>query len=165
MPTEGATAIVFDEDRTRVLMVKREDFRVWVLPGGGIERGETREQAAIRETREETGYEIAIDRLVGRYWHPQTPGGGSIRHLFEGRVVGGAAIQNGPETRGVGFFPIDALPPRMLPWVRNFIADALASSPTVIERTLYLPLGVVVAIRIGLVVRDLRNRFARRSKL
>lgn len=34
MPTEGATAIVFNADRTHVLLVKREDFRVWVLPGG-----------------------------------------------------------------------------------------------------------------------------------
>jgi len=164
MPTEGATAIVFAEDRTRVLMLKREDFRVWVLPGGGIEAGETREQAAIRETREETGYEIAIDRLVGRYWHPQTPGGGSVRYLFAGHIVGGTAIQNGPETVGVGFFPIDALPSPMLPWVKDFITDALTNSPTIVERTLYLPLWMVITIRIGYIVRNFRNRYFRRQK-
>jgi 8-oxo-dGTP pyrophosphatase MutT (NUDIX family) len=161
MPTEGATAIVFNADRTRVLMVKREDFRVWVLPGGSIEPGETREQAAIRETREETGYEIAIDRSVGRYWHPQTPRGGSLRYLFEGHVVGGVAIQSGPETVGVEFFPIDALPSRMLPWVKNFIADALANSPTIIERTLNLPLWMAITIRVGYAVRNFRNRYFR----
>jgi 8-oxo-dGTP diphosphatase len=164
MPTEGATAIVFSDDRTRVLMVKREDFRVWVLPGGSIEPGETREQAAVRETREETGYEIKVDRLVGRYLHPQNPRGGSLRYLFEGRVVGGAPISSGPETVGVGFFPIDALPSHMLTWVKVFVADALTNSPTTIERTLYLPLWMVVAIRIGLVVRDLRNRYFRKQK-
>lgn len=88
MPTEGATAIVFNADRTRVLMVKREDFRVWVLPGGGIEPGETREQAAARETCEETGYEIAVDRLVGCYWHPQTPRGGNVIILDFGGEYG-----------------------------------------------------------------------------
>ncbi|MEW5718497.1 MAG: NUDIX domain-containing protein [Chloroflexota bacterium] len=164
MPTEGATAIVFNADHTRVLMVKREDFRVWVLPGGGIEAGETREQAARRETREETGYEIAIDRLVGRYWHPQTPGGGSLRYLFEGHVIGGAAIQDGPETRGVEFFPVNALPSRMLPWVKNFIADALVNSPSVVERTLYLPLWMVVMIRLGYFTRNFRNRYFRKHK-
>jgi len=100
---ESATAIVFNEECTRVLLVKREDFRVWALPGGGIEPDETREQAAIRETHEETGYEIAVDRLMGRYWHPQTPRGGDLRYLFEGHVIGGAAISRGPETVGVGF--------------------------------------------------------------
>ncbi len=164
MPTEGATAIVFNVDRTRVLMVKREDFRVWVLPGGGIEPGETREQAAMRETREETGYEIAVDRLVGRYWHPQTPGGGSVRYLFEGHVIGGAAIQNGPETRGVDFFLIDALPARMLPWVKKFIADALTNSPSIIERTLYLPMWMAVGIRLGYAARNFRKRYFRKQK-
>jgi 8-oxo-dGTP diphosphatase len=159
---ESASAIVFNENRTCVLLVKREDFRVWVLPGGGIEPGETREQAAIRETREETGYEIAIDCLVGRYEHPQTAGGGSIRYLFVGRIVGGAPISSGPETVGVGIFPIDALPSLMLPWVRNFIADALTNSPSVIERTLKLPLWMAIAIRIGLVVRDFRNCYFRK---
>jgi 8-oxo-dGTP diphosphatase len=161
---ESASAIVFNENSTRVLMLKREDFRIWVLPGGGIEAGETREQAAIRETREETGYEIAIDRLVGRYWHPQTPRGGDLRYLFEGHIVGGAAISSGPETLGVEFFPIDALPSRTMPWVKEFIADALTNSPTIIERTLYLPLWMAVAIRVGLVWRDFRNRRFRRQE-
>ena len=161
-PTEGATAIVFSDDRTRVLMLKREDFRVWVLPGGGIEPGETREQAAIRETREETGYEIAIDRSVGRYWHPQTPRGGSFRYLFEGHVVGGTPISSGPETVGVGIFPIDALPSPMLPWVRDFVTDALTNSPTIVERTLYLPLWMAITIQFGYAMRNFRNRYFRK---
>ena len=159
---ESASAIVLNDDRTRVLLAKREDFHVWVLPGGGIKPGETREQAAIRETHEETGYEIAIDRLVGRYRHPQTPRGGDLRHLFEGHVIGGAAISRGPETVGVGFFLVDALPPRTTPWVNEFVADALANSLSVIERTQYLPLWMLVAIRIGLVMRDFRNHYSRR---
>ncbi len=156
---ESASAIVFDETRTRVLLVKREDFRVWALPGGGIEANETHGQAAVREMCEETGYEIAIDRLVGRYSHPQTPRGGDLRYLFEGHIVGGSVIRNGPETADVGFFPIDALPSRTTPWVKEYIADALANSPSVVERTQYLPLWMVIAIRIGLAVRDLRNRY------
>ena len=164
MPAESTSAIVFSEDRTRILLVKREDFRVWALPGGGIEPGETYEQAAIRETHEESGYEIAIDCLVGRYWHPQALRSGDLRHLFEGHVIGGAPIADGPETRGVGFFQIDALPPRTTPWVKTFIADALANPPTLIERTQYLSLWMVVLIRVGLVLRVFRNRFFRKHK-
>lgn len=164
MPTQSAAAIIFNADRTQVLLLKREDFRVWVLPGGGIEKSETPEQAAIRETREETGYEIAVDRLVGKYWHPQTANGGNWRYLFEGHVIGGEAIRQGDETLAVGFFSIDALPPKSLDWIKIFIADALADSPTVIERTLTLPTWQAMLIRIGIVLRDFRNQYILKRK-
>jgi hypothetical protein len=84
--------------------------------------------------------------------------------LFVGHIVGGAPISSGPETVGVGLFPIDALPPRTMPWVKDFVTDALANSPTIIERTQYLPLWMVSVIRIGYVVRNFRNRYFRKHK-
>lgn len=41
----------------RVLLLERSDGGEWCQPGGMVEPGETREQAALRELREETGYE------------------------------------------------------------------------------------------------------------
>ena len=47
-----------------MLLVEHEDpstkVRFWSVPGGGIERGESEEQAAVRETLEETGYQINL---------------------------------------------------------------------------------------------------------
>jgi ADP-ribose pyrophosphatase YjhB (NUDIX family) len=163
MPTESASAIIFGKDRKQVLLVKREDFRIWGLPGGGVERGESREDAAIRETREETGYEIEIDRFVARYWHPQAPRGGDYQYLFEGRVVGGAPISCGPETAGVEFFPIGNLPPWTTPWVKNHLLDALEWSSAV-ERTEYLPVWTFVLLRIGIIMRNIRNRYILKRK-
>lgn len=37
----------------------------WVLPKGKVEKGETREQAALREVREETGVKAQIDKYLG----------------------------------------------------------------------------------------------------
>lgn len=39
----------------------------WVFPGGYMDRGETAEQAAVRETREETGLDVAVTGLAGVY--------------------------------------------------------------------------------------------------
>ena len=164
MPTESASAVVFSPDRAQVLLIKREDFRIWVLPGGGIEPGESPEQAAIRETREETGYEIAIDRLIGRYWIPQAPRGGNTQYLFEGYVIGSAPISQGFETLAVGFFPVDQLPARIMGRMKMRIDDALANSPTVIERVDRVPIWVAIYFRVGIVLRDLRNQYLRKNE-
>ena len=42
----------------KILLTQREDFETWILPSGGVEDGESLAQAAIRETREETGAEL-----------------------------------------------------------------------------------------------------------
>ena len=59
--------IIFSKDRETVLLIKRRDVPVWVLPGGGIDPGETPEIAVIREMKEETGYNIKILRQIAEY--------------------------------------------------------------------------------------------------
>lgn len=54
----GAAAIIIS--RGKLLMVRGKDRNSWSVPSGGIERGETSEQACIREVWEETGYKAKI---------------------------------------------------------------------------------------------------------
>src|SRR3989339_496231 len=68
---DGSFGIIFSDKRNKVLLVKRRDIPIWVLPGGGIEKDETPEQATIREVFEETGYAVEIAKQVGRYKHPK----------------------------------------------------------------------------------------------
>ena len=50
---DRATVMAFNKSLKKILLVKRRYVPVWVLPGGGIEDGETPFQAAVRETKEE----------------------------------------------------------------------------------------------------------------
>jgi ADP-ribose pyrophosphatase YjhB (NUDIX family) len=63
----GVRALVRDENG-RILLIRHSYAPGWLLPGGGVERGETAEAAVIRELREETGV-VAIGRpqLFGLY--------------------------------------------------------------------------------------------------
>ncbi|TDC79132.1 NUDIX domain-containing protein [Actinomadura sp. 7K507] len=63
--------VVVENDKGEILMIRRTDNDNWALPGGAVDLGESVKQAAIRETREETGIDIDIIGLVGIYSDPK----------------------------------------------------------------------------------------------
>jgi 8-oxo-dGTP pyrophosphatase MutT (NUDIX family) len=77
-----------------VLACGRHADNLWALPKGTPEPGETLEQTAMREVREETGVEVAVDGLVGdiKYWFSRPQEGvryyKTVRHYLL-RPIGG----------------------------------------------------------------------------
>jgi ADP-ribose pyrophosphatase YjhB (NUDIX family) len=63
--------VVVVNDAGEILMIRRSDNDNWAVPGGAIDLGESVAQAAIRETREESGIECEITGLVGIYSDPK----------------------------------------------------------------------------------------------
>ena len=119
-----AIGILFTEPRKReLLLVQRLDTPVWVLPGGGIDQGETPEESCIREVYEETGLKVQITRKVGLF-EPMNRWTSTV-HVFECEVRGGT-LTPGPEERYVGFFPIDRLPRPLFHFHRDWLSEALA---------------------------------------
>jgi 8-oxo-dGTP pyrophosphatase MutT (NUDIX family) len=66
----GATVLVID-DQNRLLMMRRSDIGRWGIPGGATEPGEVLENAARRETLEETNLEIGGMSLFGVFSGPE----------------------------------------------------------------------------------------------
>ena len=63
--------VVVSSAAGEVLLIRRSDNDNWAVPGGAIDLGEAVGQAAVRETREETGIDCEITGLVGIYTYPR----------------------------------------------------------------------------------------------
>ena len=93
----------------KILLTKRDDFETWILPSGGVEDGESVAQAAIRETKEETGVDVELIRLVGIYSRlGNMPDIHAV--LFTARPIGGEIKCQEGETIAVEWFPFDDIP-------------------------------------------------------
>ena len=103
--TEGAHVLVTDASG-RVLAVRTTYLGPgWMLPGGRVERSETPHRAAIRETREETGLNVTVDRLVLVDAHRR----GNVSFVFTGSLVGGELAPQFGEIAEVGWLHRDEI--------------------------------------------------------
>src|SRR5437764_12371670 len=124
----GVYAVIFNEEG--VLLAHRRDIDWWNLPGGGMESGETVDEALCREVREETGLEVKVERLVGIYSKPQKQ---EVVLTFLCQVISGT-LQSTEEIRESRYFAPDALPENTLPKHRQRIEDALLNQQRAVIR-------------------------------
>jgi len=130
---DSVIALIFQDDMTRILIIKRRDVPVWVLPGGGIEEKETPEEAVMREVYEETGLGVSVKRKVCVYTPVNrfTP----FTHVFECNINEGEP-RTGQETKAIGFFSVKQLPKMFFPIHRDMLNDALLRKPEIIHKKL-----------------------------
>ena len=96
----AAYAVIVD-DHGRLLLAHWNEGRraAWTMPGGGLEPGEDPESAARREVKEETGYRVEIDGLLGIHSRVIPPGRRlkpgadhplhTLRIVYRARITGG----------------------------------------------------------------------------
>ncbi len=128
---QSVSSIIFDDTRKKILLIKRRDVPVWVLPGGGIDPGESPENAAVREVFEETGCEAFIVRKVANY-HPINPLC-KTTHFFECKLLS-EDLKTGSETRAIQFFDLNNLPKALPPPYPDWINDGVLNLPELLEK-------------------------------
>ncbi|MCB0104438.1 MAG: NUDIX domain-containing protein [Caldilineaceae bacterium] len=106
----GASALIFDERREKILLTRREDNGEWCLPGGALDAGESAEECCIREVYEEIGVRVEVVRLIGIYTSPHqiiVYADGNryqvISFSFEAKIVEGTPALS-PEVTEIAYF-------------------------------------------------------------
>ena len=115
----SVASCIFSKDLEEILLIKRRDVPVWVLPGGGIDPNETPEKAICREVEEETGYKVSIKRKIGEYFPLNRLT--RVTHLYKCEIISGEASTS-DETKEVKFFSLKNLPlmpPPYADWIKD----------------------------------------------
>ncbi|MBR8642175.1 NUDIX domain-containing protein [Streptomyces tuirus] len=114
-----AASAVITDDQGRILLQRRRDNDLWALPGGGMNMDDSLPGCAVREVKEETGYDVEITGLIGTYTDPRhviAYTDGEVRRqfnvCFRARILGGelTVSDESIEVRFVAPADLDALP-------------------------------------------------------
>ena len=125
-PKVGCSVAAFDP-AGRVVLIKRADNGRWALPGGYAEVGSPPSANALRELREETGFDAELDRLIGVYDNKSLGGVAPFQFYiccFRARITGGEATPS-VETTEVVLVDPKSPPENMSLLQRTMLADSL----------------------------------------
>ena len=96
----------------KLVLIKRNNQPyqdMFALPGGFVEVGETVEAGAVRESKEETGLDVSLLKLLGVYSDPsRDPRGHTVSVCF--LAMGSGNLKAGSDAKETGLFGIDEIP-------------------------------------------------------
>src|SRR3954468_12443710 len=126
------------DDQGRLLVIRRSDNDNWALPGGAMDCGESISEAAVRETKEETGVDCEISRLVGIYTNPRHvilyTSDGEVRQecsvVFAARAVAGQPTPSSESSEVRWVAPGGLAELKMHPSMRQRVAHYLEDRET-----------------------------------
>ncbi|MCA3555075.1 NUDIX domain-containing protein [Aestuariivirga sp.] len=127
--TLGTRVVVLREQAGEVLLVRHGYAPGWLLPGGGVERGEALAQSALREVREEAGI-LAEEQPVlhGIFLNDAQFRGDHVACYVLRRFREEGFTPNG-EIAEARFFPLAALPDGTTPGTRRRLREVLEGAP------------------------------------
>ena len=124
-----AYVLLYHPQRAAVLLVKNEEF--WSLPGGKREVGETLQQTAIREAKEETGYDIEVGGVV-HLSEKMTDREHVMFITFRGNILGGQRGTTDEEIQEISWKTVNEAE-QLLPYYGDILALLTSGAPYMVE--------------------------------
>jgi ADP-ribose pyrophosphatase YjhB (NUDIX family) len=104
--------IIIEHEEGIVLILRRNEPQQWAIPGGFCDYGESLEQTAVREAREETGLTVELIEQFHTYSDPlRDPRQHNITTVYIARAIGGT-LQAQDDAQEIGIFTEADLPPK-----------------------------------------------------
>ncbi len=88
LKVEVVAGVVLKKDGKYLLLQEKQPkaYGLWNFPAGRVDFGESIQEAAIREAKEESGYDVELVREV-KIFHPTAES--VVKHIFEGKIISG----------------------------------------------------------------------------
>jgi 8-oxo-dGTP diphosphatase len=106
--TFGSYALIAKDSKI-LLLHRTTSHKVWEFPGGGIEFGESPEDAAVREAKEESGLDVRSEGLLSVNSHVTPQNNHYIFFLYRCTIVGGKESASDEEHDMAGWFTADEM--------------------------------------------------------
>lgn len=122
--TLGARGVVYDREAHSVFLIRHTYVPGWQLPGGGVENGETLEEALRRELVEEGNIDCtAPPELKSVHWNRRASNRDHVGLYLVTQFRQTAPKRPDREIAEAGFFPIETLPEMTTPATHRRIAE------------------------------------------
>ena len=137
-PSVSVRAVILNEKRDKVLMVRESSSGTYSFPGGWADLYDSPGQTAINESSQEAGADIELVRLVGVLNRTPFKTGVHVPEylvVFEGKLKG-KLHEHEYETDDVNWFSVDELPPMSRKVAKqeiDRIIDAIKSNKTIFD--------------------------------
>jgi len=128
--TLGVRGLIHDRAANTVLLIRHTYVPGWQLPGGGVERGETMEEALAREIFEEANIALtAPPRLRSVHFNRRSSPRDHVAFYLVEAFNQPAPKRPDREIAEAGFFPLDNLPEGVTPATLRRIAEVFGGAP------------------------------------